>query len=141
MLRALLIGLTLLHLGPGLAFALLAFGCGDGALRLAPLCDGGLGAFIRLTLALWVALTLAALSWALIRGECVHDRPRPRQRAVTLLALVGCGSAWAAIGQWLTNQPAAWLVLPATVAAGWLALANPLACTASCPAPDDCPRT
>lgn len=38
MLRALIFGLTILHLGPGIAFALLAFGCEAPVPVLGALC-------------------------------------------------------------------------------------------------------
>ncbi len=53
----LLYGLTLLHLGPGMAFAVLAFGCDSGAALLGTLCtDSGLRPFVSLTLASWLVL-------------------------------------------------------------------------------------
>jgi len=141
MLRLLLVGLTLLHLGPGLAFALLAFGCGDAALRPAPLCDGGVAAFLRLTVALWGALALAAWCWAAIRGERAQPHARPARRAAILLALAGSGAIVALTGQWLSGEAAAWLALPAAVATGWLALANPSHCNTPYRVGDERPPT
>lgn len=64
MLRILVTALTLLHLGPGLAFALLAFGCTDGAGWLGPLCSGPeLRSFVWLTLGTWAILVPAAVCW------------------------------------------------------------------------------
>ena len=39
MLRALIYGLAILHLGPGLAFAVLAFGCDPSLPWLGPVCQ------------------------------------------------------------------------------------------------------
>jgi hypothetical protein len=65
MLRALLYGLTLLHLGPGIAFALLAFGCDpiDPALSPAVCGDGGLGPFLKITVIAWAVLGAALGLW------------------------------------------------------------------------------
>ncbi|WP_374659033.1 hypothetical protein [Inhella sp.] len=64
MLRTLITALTLLHLGPGLAFALLAFGCGDGAAWLGSLCSGPeLRSFAWLTLGAWAILVPVASWW------------------------------------------------------------------------------
>ena len=59
MLRALIYGLTILHLGPGIAFALLAFGCDQPSPLLGTLCERGpLESFAALTLTAWVVLLL-----------------------------------------------------------------------------------
>lgn len=59
MLRALVYGLTILHLGPGIAFALLAFGCDQPAPLLGALCERSpLSSFAVLTLTAWVILLL-----------------------------------------------------------------------------------
>ena len=56
MLRGLIYGLSILHLGPGFAFAVVAFGC-DGNAYLAGLgniCQqDAFSAFIKITLAAW----------------------------------------------------------------------------------------
>ena len=62
MLRALIYGLAILHLGPGLAFAVVAFVC-DG---IEPLFDSvcqqdTFGAFIKLTLMAWGAMVTGVL--------------------------------------------------------------------------------
>ncbi len=52
MLKILFHGLAILHLGPGIAFALLAFGCEPGQAWLGRHCEiDGLRAFAELTLA------------------------------------------------------------------------------------------
>ena len=57
MLRALLYGLAILHLGPGIAFAVLAFGCDPARPILGVVCQGNtLAVFLGLTLALWLVL-------------------------------------------------------------------------------------
>jgi hypothetical protein len=66
MLRVLLYGLAVLHLGPGIAFAVLAFGCGPEQFLGAFCQKDTLKVFAGMTLALWVlfgggAVVLAAL--------------------------------------------------------------------------------
>ena len=57
MLRALLYGLAVLHLGPGIAFAVLAFGCDPSQPLLGALClKDTLKTFLGLTVALWAVL-------------------------------------------------------------------------------------
>lgn len=62
MLRALIYGLTILHLGPGFAFVVVAFGC-DSALPLfASICgQDTFAAFIRLTLWAWLVMIVVLL--------------------------------------------------------------------------------
>ncbi len=67
MLRALLTGLAILHLGPGFAFALLAFGCEQAPLLPGDLCTrSSLSAFLLITLLAWVVMVVGvlALKWA-----------------------------------------------------------------------------
>lgn len=65
MFRALVHGIAILHLGPGLAFAVLAFGCGD-APRLGRLCGASeIQSFLVLTALCWAMLAVA--SWVLLR--------------------------------------------------------------------------
>lgn len=62
MLRALIYGLTILHLGPGLAFAVIAFGCDSDVTVLASLCQQDtFSAFLKLTLAIWAVLMTGLL--------------------------------------------------------------------------------
>ena len=62
-------GLALLHLGPGIAFAVLAFGCDPSAPMLGPLCArSGFSAFLGLTLAAWAVLVPLSAVW-LLRGR------------------------------------------------------------------------
>ncbi len=62
-------GLALLHLGPGIAFAVLAFGCEPSAPMLGPLCArSGFSAFLGLTLAAWAVLVPLSAVW-LLRGR------------------------------------------------------------------------
>ena len=58
MLRVVIYALAILHLGPGIAFAVLAFGCG--ALPfLGAICEKSeLRAFAILTLGLWLAMSI-----------------------------------------------------------------------------------
>ena len=61
MLRVLIYGLAILHLGPGLAFAVLAFGCEPSLQWMGPVCQTDtLRTFLVLTLAFWLMLTLGA---------------------------------------------------------------------------------
>jgi len=61
MLRALLYGLAILHLGPGIAFAVLAFGCDPSQQWLGVVCQKDtLKTFLGLTLVLWVVLGVGA---------------------------------------------------------------------------------
>lgn len=62
MLRTLIYALGILHLGPGLAFAILAFGCGGVRPALGPLCGHQqIHSFIWLTLAGWLLMTAGLL--------------------------------------------------------------------------------
>lgn len=57
MFRTLLYGLAILHLGPGLAFAALAFGCSEQLPVLGMLCvQDQFHAFALVTLATWATL-------------------------------------------------------------------------------------
>jgi hypothetical protein len=67
MLRALLYGLAILHLGPGIAFAVLAFGCGPEQF-LGDLCQKDtLKVFAGLTLVLWLLLSGGAVALRALR--------------------------------------------------------------------------
>ncbi|HSH87416.1 MAG TPA: hypothetical protein VK958_09235 [Methylophilus sp.] len=61
MLRALIYGLAILHLGPGFAFAVVAFGC-DTTDPLISICrQDTFAAFIKLTLLAWGVLIIGLL--------------------------------------------------------------------------------
>ena len=63
MLRALIYGLAILHLGPGLAFAVLAFGCDPSLPWLGPVCQKDtLGTLLLLTLVFWLMLSAGAVA-------------------------------------------------------------------------------
>ena len=83
MLRALIYGLAILHLGPGLAFAVLAFGCDPSLPWLGPVCQTDtLRTFVVLTLVLWLMLTLgAAAQLARKRRAAGADGRTPRADA------------------------------------------------------------
>jgi len=67
MLRLLTQGLVILHLGPGIAFMVYAFGCDTFDPALGDFCTAHpIANFAGLTLALWLALTVAA--WLLSRA-------------------------------------------------------------------------
>ena len=58
MLRVVIYALGILHLGPGMAFAVLAFGCGELPL-LGAICEKSeLQAFAILTVGLWLAMSV-----------------------------------------------------------------------------------
>lgn len=62
MLRALVYFLAVLHLGPGIAFAVLAFGCDPPQPLPGGLCErGGFGSFLQITAAAWVLLGAGAV--------------------------------------------------------------------------------
>jgi hypothetical protein len=68
MLRALIYGLAILHLGPGIAFALLAFGCGQPGPLLGAPCDSTpLSSFALLTFAAWVLMLLGLAAMYAVR--------------------------------------------------------------------------
>lgn len=131
MLRALLVGLTLLHLGPGLAFVLLAFGCDGPAPWFGAHCGGDpVGRFGRLTLVAWAVLALGWLAGAAVRrARRVPAAPATRLQA--LAAVLAAGVALGAAGAWLSGTPVAWLAVPLALAVAWLVLADPLACAAT----------
>ena len=69
MLRALITGLAILHLGPGFAFALLAFGCEQPPWLPGDLCTRStLSAFLGLTVTAWVVMVLGVLVVRRLRG-------------------------------------------------------------------------
>lgn len=64
MLRLLPYLLALLHLGPGFAFMLLAFGCDPVTPALGRLCAGDqMSAFLQLTGAAWLVMGLPLAIW------------------------------------------------------------------------------
>ena len=79
MLRALIYGLAILHLGPGLAFAVLAFGCDHSLPWLGPVCQTDtLRTFVVLTLVFWLMLSAgAAAQLALKRRAAGADGRTP----------------------------------------------------------------
>ncbi|MDF0377008.1 hypothetical protein GOC95_02170 [Methylophilus sp. YYY-1] len=61
-LRGLIYGLTILHLGPGFAFAVVAFGCDASFAALQGVCQqDAFAAFIQLTLIAWGVLIAGLL--------------------------------------------------------------------------------
>lgn len=132
MIRLLLISLTLLHLGPGLAFALLAFGCEGVQPWLGHLCgQGGFKPFINLTLMSWLLLGLAwgaLLSMQRARRAAPGSGMALRWRAVSL-ALLFCIALLLGAGvKEIFSTDLGYVSLPVLLAAGWFALANPVAC-------------
>jgi hypothetical protein len=128
--RALLYGLVLLHAGPGIAFALVAFGCEGGNPFLGAACAKGVFFFALLTAATWLVMGLAMAAAYLVQLARNAEGPRAGVRAWALLALTGAGAALGASGVWLTGSDAWWVAVPTAVALGWVFLANPLVCEA-----------
>lgn len=129
MLRALLYGLSILHLGPGIAFALLAFGCEGPSPALGTVCAGSVFAsFAELTGAAWLILGLGLAATHLVRRARAAMPPSTGLRLMALLALVATGALMGGAWVWLTGSTHGFLAIPVAVAAGWLLLANPQAC-------------
>lgn len=127
--RALLYGLVILHAGPGAAFALVAFGCEGAVPFLGSACGRGVfSLFAWLTVAAWLIVGLAMAATYLVQVARRAEGPTTSLRAWALLAVAGFGTALGASGVWLTGSDAWWLAVPAAMAAGWVFLANPLAC-------------
>lgn len=71
MIRLLFHGLAVLHLGPGVAFAWMALGCGGDLPWLDDWCgDGSIAYFLQVTVVVWLVLGAASAWW--LR---VHARP------------------------------------------------------------------
>lgn len=129
MLRALFYGLTILHLGPGIAFALLAFGCVEPEPYLRFICaKDALSSFALLTVGAWVVLLVGLAAFSLVQRARRAIPPNTGPRAIALLAVLGTGGLLGAAGYWLTGSQHWFLAIPGALAVGWLFLANPLAC-------------
>jgi hypothetical protein len=77
MLRTILTGIALLHLGPGIAFLLLAFGCDGAEPALGQACRGGIfETFGLFTLASWLVIGAAWGALALVRRRRCTERLR-----------------------------------------------------------------
>lgn len=130
MFRKLLLALALLHLGPGIAFALLAFGC-DGmppGLGGGICASAGLAGFAWLTLLAWLLMGLGLTAWQALRRAQAAPPPGTAARLLALACLLAEGFLLTAAGLWLTGSPFWVLAVPALLAAGWLMLANPQGC-------------
>jgi hypothetical protein len=67
MLRVLIYGLAILHLGPGLAFAVVAFGCDTLDPALGAICQqDAFALFIKLTMVAWAVMIAVLLLKILI---------------------------------------------------------------------------
>ena len=131
MLRALVYGLTILHLGPGFAFALLAFGCEEPEPYLRFICGrDGLSSFGLLTIGAWAVLLVGLAAVFLVQRARRTPPPNTAPRAIALVAVLSTGALLGAAGSWLTGSQHWFLAIPGALAVGWLFLANPLACTA-----------
>jgi hypothetical protein len=129
MLRTLLLGLTLLHLGPGIAFVLLAFGCEGEPPAIGDVCTmGAWRSFATLTVGGWVVAGTGLTAAVLVARARSADAARPRLRLWSLLALLAFGALVGASGLALGGGQAWFLAIPASLAAGWLFVANPQTC-------------
>lgn len=131
MLRALLYGLAILHLGPGIAFGLLAFGCEGADPYLGAAC--GKNAFLSfalLTVGGWLILGLGLAAILLLRRARNVGTPGTSARVWALLVLLALGALITAAGVWLTASQYWFFAIPSSLAGGWLFLANPEACEA-----------
>ncbi|MBL8383622.1 MAG: hypothetical protein JNM90_11125 [Burkholderiales bacterium] len=63
--------------------------------------------------------------------------PGLRTRTRLFAGCIAAGAAAGALGAHLTGSDAWWLCVPAAVAAGWLAVADPTRCAAAPPRPSD----
>ena len=127
--RLLIYGLSILHLGPGIAFALLSFGCDGQAPALGAVCGrSALGAFAALTVATWLVLAMGLAAVHLV-DKARREHGHRAWRAISLTALVAFGTLVGVAAEVLTGTQLFYLAIPASLALGWLFLANPLACS------------
>lgn len=73
-------------------------------------------------------LLLGAAALHLVRRARRAVMPGTFLRFGALLAVLATGTLLGTAGVWLTGHEAWYLAIPGTLALGWLALANPLAC-------------
>lgn len=136
MLRVLLQSLAVLHLGPALAFALIAFACEGSPPYPISACESStLGSFAWLTVAVWLLLAVALATVSLLRRARNAGSQSTGARVWALAAVVALGSTMSAIGYGLTGSQFWFLALPAVMAVAWLVIANPQECQAAQQAP------
>ena len=129
MVRLLIYGLSLLHLGPGVAFALFSFGCEGHAPFLGALCSKSLlVAFANLTVGAWLVLGMGLVAVHLV-GTARRPNAGVALRSFSLLAIVAFGTLVGSAAWALTGTQLFFLAIPASLAIGWLFIANPLACS------------
>jgi hypothetical protein len=134
MLRWLIYGLGILHLGPGIAFGLMAFGCEGEAPPLGTVCSASVfSGFGLLTGACWLTLIAASAAFQLVQRARLEASARTGLRVAALVAVLATGALVGATGTWLTRSQTWFLAVPAALAMAWLFLANPLVCA---PPPD-----
>lgn len=76
MLRVLIYALAILHLGPGIAFAVLAFGCDAASPQLGGLCGrNAFSSFAIITLASWAVLGLGLAAILAFRRKLQSTDP------------------------------------------------------------------
>jgi hypothetical protein len=129
MMRILIYALTILHLGPGIAFALLAFGCEGSSAVLGDLClKDALPTFALLTGGAWAILLAGWAAAHLIQRARSAPRSSPRLRALALGAVLWTAALVGAAGVWLTGRQAWFLAIPGGLAFAWLFVADPVEC-------------
>lgn len=129
MIRSLLVGIGILHLGPGIAFALLALGCDGDELLIAARCaQGGLTGFAQLTALVWLLLVLGLGMQTLLDRARRAIAPSLGLRMASLAMTLVFGASLAGAVLWLTGSSWGFLALPASMAWAWLQVANPLEC-------------
>jgi hypothetical protein len=129
MFRSLLLAISILHLGPGIAFALMALGCDGESLLLAEHCvRGGVAFFAQLTALVWLLLTLGLATQHLLGRTRRAMPPGLSLRLAALGMTIAFGASLAGATLWLTGSSWGFAAIPASMAWGWLNVANPLAC-------------
>lgn len=129
MLRPLLYGLTLLHLGPGIAFALLAFGCDGERPAIGEVSTMSVfSSFATLTVGTWVVVGSGMVAAVLVARARSAGAADTQARLWSLLALLAFGALVGASGHALNGSQFWFVAIPASLAAGWLVVANPQNC-------------
>lgn len=74
MLRMVILALSFLHLGPGIAFAILAFGCDGPTPTLGDWCGkASIVSFVKITVLAWLVLGLGYGLWYLLTQRARAD--------------------------------------------------------------------
>jgi hypothetical protein len=76
MLRAVILALSFLHLGPGIAFAVLAFGCDGATPTLGDWCGkASIASFGKITVLAWLILGVGYGIWYLLARRAQTHTP------------------------------------------------------------------